>query len=176
MSNHRSGMKITPRGAFLVGLAGALAGGALGSLPGRAVKPLAVGAINQGIGIRENVRARAAELREDPGDLVAQAEHEYRAQRRQAPGLLPPAHLRHRRRRIAGGAGPHRPLALAAAATRRLIPSEPGNDPRRVVRGSAPALDSAIARRCVRGTTGRRARRAIPRSQDLRLERNHCFA
>jgi len=85
MSNHRSGMRMTARGAFLVGLAGALAGGALGSLLGRAAKPLAIGAIKQGIGIRENARARAAELREDLDDLVAQAEHEHRAQRRQAP-------------------------------------------------------------------------------------------
>ncbi|TAK27697.1 MAG: DUF5132 domain-containing protein [Chloroflexota bacterium] len=81
MSHDGYARRLGTRGALLMGIAGALVGGVLGPVLARATRPVAVGAITQGISIRENVRARVAELREDLDDLVAQARHERRGER-----------------------------------------------------------------------------------------------
>ncbi|MBI3980254.1 MAG: hypothetical protein HY331_18930 [Chloroflexi bacterium] len=80
MSYTRIG-SVRTRDVFLTGLAAVLTGSALGMALTRTAWPVVVSAIKQGLILRENVRARVAELREDVEDLVAAAEHEYEAER-----------------------------------------------------------------------------------------------
>ncbi|MBI4496926.1 MAG: DUF5132 domain-containing protein [Chloroflexi bacterium] len=80
---------MSTRNVFLIGLAGALTGGALGSGLRRGARPLVVRVLKEGFKVRENLRTRIAELREDLEDIAAAVEHEYRMERRAAQGETP---------------------------------------------------------------------------------------
>ena len=63
-------------GAFGLGVAAALTARMFGPQIGRALRPAARGAIKQGIILSQGAQARAAELREDLEDLMAEARAE----------------------------------------------------------------------------------------------------
>ena len=63
-------------GAFGLGVAAALTARMFGPQIGRALRPAARGAIKQGIILSQGAQARAAEMREDLEDLMAEARAE----------------------------------------------------------------------------------------------------
>jgi hypothetical protein len=67
-------------GAFALGVGAALTARALGPAIGRWVRPAARAVVKQGIILSQGAQVRAAELREDLEDLVAEARAEARAE------------------------------------------------------------------------------------------------
>ena len=73
-------------GTFALGVGAALAVQAFGPALGRWIRPAARAAVKQGIILSEGAQARAAGLREDLEDLVAEARDDVR---RDAEGRTP---------------------------------------------------------------------------------------
>ena len=75
-------------GTFALGVGAALAARAVGPALGRWVRPVARGALKQGIILSQGAQLRAAQMREDLEDLVAEAREDARreAARVTAPG------------------------------------------------------------------------------------------
>ena len=63
-------------GTFALGVVAALAARAMGPSLGRMLRPAARAAIKQGIVLSQGAQVRAAEMREDLEDLVAEARAE----------------------------------------------------------------------------------------------------
>jgi hypothetical protein len=67
---------VSGMGTFALGVGAALAARAFGPPMGRWLRPAARGAIKQAIILSQGAQIRAAELREDMEDLVAEAREE----------------------------------------------------------------------------------------------------
>ena len=72
-------------GAFGLGVAAALAARVFGAPLGRALRPAARSAIKQGIMLSQGAQVRAAEMREDLEDLMAEARAEAAAPQAATP-------------------------------------------------------------------------------------------
>ena len=70
---------MTGMGTFALGVGAALAARAFAPSLGRALRPAARSVIKQGIMLTQGAQVRAAELREDLEDLVAEAREEANA-------------------------------------------------------------------------------------------------
>lgn len=76
-------------GVFALGVGAALAARAVAPVLGRWARPMVRGAVKQGIILSQGTQVRAAGLREDLEDLVAEARDEMRRQGTNGPAASP---------------------------------------------------------------------------------------